>query len=484
MPAGLPGQVVPGVVGQAAPAAAGAQGATGLASPEAAYEQAIAPVDITHRAISNWSDAETGALAVAVRQAQDACAARGSVVYAGDALIGYARLCALGQQWPTVVGAATAYLHGADPAKPKMAQAYGYLVEGALRMNDERAALKNGLDMLGAVPYTTLTDDVMSEALRYLQLAFTADALVLAGVRERSVVKLLHDTGQATAGRATAGQAPAGRATAGEASGSAAAVIASETGGAARAGSADPVLVRTLYADGLWLAGLQQYNGEMAGAAATVEELEAAIPSTVSADDALAMSEDRRQYRMLGTKLPEIAAAASLFSPTETPRINRQFGTATILLLFPPWCGQCVRTAKDVLPAMFRLNSEGAEVHLYGLLASDPPPTAAPGGAGALAKGGRRGRPGSAESSAAQAAPEKPPAAAELLRGTPTLVVSPSTLAQFGATDVPFVIATDHDGVMRLLLPGAPENAMAAGSTIDQIAAHLATQWPVDAPKN
>ncbi len=198
MPAGLPGQVVPGVVGQAAPAAAGAQGATGLASPEAAYEQAIAPVDITHRAISNWSDAETGALAVAVRQAQDACAARGSVVYAGDALIGYARLCALGQQWPTVVGAATAYLHGADPAKPKMAQAYGYLVEGALRMNDERAALKNGLDMLGAVPYTTLTDDVMSEALRYLQLAFTADALVLAGVRERSVVKLLHDTGQAS----------------------------------------------------------------------------------------------------------------------------------------------------------------------------------------------------------------------------------------------------------------------------------------------
>ena len=156
-----------------------------MLSPEAAYEQAITPVEITHRAISNWSDTETAALAVAFKQAKDACAARSSVVYTGDALIGYARLCALGQQWPTVVGAATAYLHSADAEKPKMAQAYGYLVEGSLRMNDEHAALKNALDMLGAVPYTTLTDEVVGQALRYLQLAFTADALVLANVRER-----------------------------------------------------------------------------------------------------------------------------------------------------------------------------------------------------------------------------------------------------------------------------------------------------------
>lgn len=452
---------------QVAAAPPAAQAATakdaGLATPEAAYDQAIAPVEITHRAVSNWSDAETGALAVAMRQAKEACAARSSVVYAGDALIGYARLCALGQQWPTVVGAATAYLHAADAAKPKLAQAYGYLVEGSLRMNDERAALKNALDMLGAVPYTTLTDDVMGEALRYLHLAFTADALVLANVRERSVVKLLHDAGGASAGDADRGTAPA---------------ISAEAGGPAEA-----VPVRTLYADGLWLAGLQQYNGEMDGAEATVEDLEAAVPSKVGANDALAMAEARRQYRMLGTKLPEIAAAASLFSATETPRINRHFGTATVLLLFPPWCGQCVRTVKEILPTMFRLNSEGAEVHLYGLLAGDPPPVAAPGAAAVPSKGARRGRSSVAEIPAAQQTPERPVSAADLLRGTPTLVVAPATLGQFGATDFPFVIATDHDGVIRLLLSGAPENAMVAGSTIDQIAAHVAAQWPVPAAK-
>ena len=143
----------------------------------------------------------------------------------------------------------------------------------------------------------------------------------------------------------------------------------------------------------------------------------------MTADEALLMADARRQYRMLGTKLPEIAAAASLFSPTETPRVNRQFGTATILLLFPGWCAQCVRTAKDLLPAMFRLNSEGAEVHLYGLLAGDPPAVVAA-GAGAPAKGARRGRAASAESVAATETPEKPRTAAEQLRGTPTLVVA------------------------------------------------------------
>ena len=450
---------------QAASPAAPAASATaaGLASPDAAYDQAILPVEITHRAVSNWSDAEVGALAVAVRQAKDACVARSGVAYAGEALIGYARLCALGQQWPTVVGAATAYLGGSDAAKRQMTQAYGYLVEGSLHMNDERAALKHGLDMLGAVPYTTLTDDVVNEALRYLQLAFTADALVLANVRERSVVKLLGEAGKTAAADAGVASVGAGNAVAGAA--------ATVDGGA----KSDVVPVRTLFADGLWLAGLQQYNGEMGGAAETATELNGAVPSVVSGDDALAMGEARRQYRMLGMKLPEIPAAASLFSPAETPRINRHYGTATILLLFPPWCGQCVRTMKDGLPAMFRLNSEGAEVHLYGLLAGDPPAVAAP-GAGAAAKGTRRGH--------AEDAPDKPMSATEQLRGTPTLVVSPATLGQVGAADFPFAIATDQDGVIRLRLPWVPENAMAAGSTIDQIAAHVATLWPVPTTKD
>ncbi len=438
-----------------------------LTSPEAAYDQAIAPVEITHRAISNWSDTETASLAVAVGQAKDACVARANTTYTGEDLLGYARLCALGQQWPAVVAAATTYLDPKnqtnlpDPARSRKPQAHAYLVEGALHMNDEKTALARALDMLGAVPYTTLTDAVVGEALRYMQLAYTADALVLAGVRQSTILKLL--------------QPPVGEPT------SATKVVASDgnrasTATADRTGAvsatADVVPVHVLYADGLQFAALEQYDGQMDAAKATVTELGTALPATLPVDETAPMAEARRQYEMLGKRLPEIAAAASLFSPTETPRINRRFGTATVLLLFPPWCAQCVRTAKDMLPAMFRLNSEGAEVHVYGLLADDPPPVAAAPAAG------RRGKPEAAEAVAG------PKTAAEMLRGTPTLVVSPGVVGQFGAEDFPFVIATDHDGVIRLLLAGAPENAMAAGSTVDQIASHVAKVWPVPEEKD
>ena len=423
-----------------------------LMSPEAAYEQALAPVEITHRAISNWSDTETAALAVAVQKAREACAARVAVTYGGEDLMGYARLCALGQQWPAVVLAATAYLGpklvassvgAVEEVKPQKTQAHAYLVEGALHMNDEKTALARALDMLGAVPYSVLTDAVVGEALRYMQLAYTEDALVLAGVREGTVLKLLQGWGGGA--------------------------------GAGSVGAADVVPAQVLYADGLGFAALAQYDGQMDAAKAAVVELDTAVPAGLTADAMAAMAVARRQYEMLGRPLPEIAAAASLFSPTETPRINRRFGTATILLLFPPWCAQCVRTGKDMLPAMFRLNSEGAEVHLYGLLADDPPPVAA------ASTTARRGR-GSA--AAADGAAGGPKTAAEMLRGTPTLVVAPAVLGQFGAEDFPFVIATDHGGVVRLLLAGAPEDAMAAGSTVDQIAAHVARVWPVPEVKN
>jgi hypothetical protein len=50
------------------------------------------PLEITRRAITNWSDAETAALAMAVKQATEACIARTPDQFTGDDLIAYARL--------------------------------------------------------------------------------------------------------------------------------------------------------------------------------------------------------------------------------------------------------------------------------------------------------------------------------------------------------------------------------------------------------
>ncbi|HKO19748.1 MAG TPA: hypothetical protein VJU82_12765, partial [Acidobacteriaceae bacterium] len=97
-------------------------------SPEAAYERAAAPVDITRRDIANWSDIELNALSVAVEQAKTACAEREQAKYEGDHLIGYARLCALGQQWPQVYRAATQYINSGDKERPQLAQAYAFEV--------------------------------------------------------------------------------------------------------------------------------------------------------------------------------------------------------------------------------------------------------------------------------------------------------------------------------------------------------------------
>jgi hypothetical protein len=99
-------------------------------SPQAAYDQAVTPIDITHRSIANWSDTEVAALGVAVIQAKQACLDRATITYAGDDLISYARLCAFGQQWPIALTAATTYIKSTNPAKPQLAQAYAYLTTG------------------------------------------------------------------------------------------------------------------------------------------------------------------------------------------------------------------------------------------------------------------------------------------------------------------------------------------------------------------
>jgi hypothetical protein len=413
-------------------------------SPQAAYDQAMHPLDITRSAISNWSDAELKALAIAVTQATDACGTRTPEQFTGDDLIAYARLCALGQQWPTVITTADRYITSADPAKPQLAHAYAFKINATLHTNDVQAILADSEAMLKAVPYTSLTDETLYGALHYLQLAFTPDALTLYAARQPILLAALR-TPQPSSPGATATESP--------------------------------VPIHTLYAGGLAFAALQQLAGDPGSATKTVAELDAALPSTLPPDESIPIAEIRRQYALLGTHLPAIPLTVSLFAVGETPRINTNYGGTTVLFLFPEWCAQCIRLSRQILPTLYRINGGiDDQVHLYALLAQPAPPVDAP--------PKTPPKPASAKSRSVTnepAPPEPRKTAAEQLRGTPTLLVPPATLAQFAATDFPLLIATDPKGIIRFIQP-AGENALNPGDFLDQIIAHITKQWPRQAP--
>jgi hypothetical protein len=428
-------------------------------SPQSAYEQATRPLEITRRSIENWSDSETAAFAVAIRQAKEQCTARTPSQYSGEDLIAYARLCALGQQWPTVEEAVTLYLHVQRTAKPPktiadfpgLPQAYAYLIDASLHLNDPTVALVTALEMVETVPYTDLTSQATNETIRYLQLIQTTNALRLLAKRQAVLLALF---------RSPTAVNPAA--------------------------SPRTLPLHDLYADGIALASLQQFANQPEAAAATITELDAALPPSLSPDDSILIAESRRQYALLGAPLPEIAPSAYLLRKpvTSLPRVETNFGAATALLLFPDWCAQCVRMGPQFMTTLSRINQY--DVRFYALLAQATPfPTPEPTPAKTRPTSAKATRflPSSAAPAAApdqsQAQPKTP---AELLRDTPTLIVPNDTLTRFAVTDYPFLIVTDHKGIIRFLQP-APENVLVEGGLADQVVVRVIEQWPAATTK-
>jgi hypothetical protein len=333
---------------------------------------------------------------------------------------------------------------------PLLAPDYASRIDTALRGKDTAAVLSASQAMLAAVPYDTTVDQALNEALRSLQPAFTAEALTLYAAREPYIV----------AGLRAGKPCPADP-------------------------TAPVVSLATLYADGLAYAALEQFAGKPGEAAATVQELDAALAvasTPLQPDDAIRIAAARRQYALLGQPLPPIPLAVSLYSEHETPHINTDYGASTVLFLFPPECAQCVRMGQDFGRTLYRLSEHN--VHLYGLLAQEPPPVPAmpevivhSDGSMSPAKRSKaaRSRANAAVETAPAAAP--PRTAAELLHHTPTLIVPVGTLQQFAASSFPLLIATDSRGIIRFI-QAAPETALNPGDFLDQVTAHIAAQWP------
>jgi len=97
------------------------------------------PLDLVRSSFDNWSDAELGALSVAMRVARQACVESKPEAYSGEDLYELARLCSLGQQWGAANTIALQYI--ASGAEAHRTQAYILSMNSLMRAGDTIAAI-------------------------------------------------------------------------------------------------------------------------------------------------------------------------------------------------------------------------------------------------------------------------------------------------------------------------------------------------------
>jgi hypothetical protein len=395
-------------------------------SPKAAYTDAMHPLEVTRHSIANWSDIEIDALKIAIANAATACAARSPKTFSGETLIDLAHLCALGQSWPAVVESAGLYIAADTPTKPLLTTAYAVKIDAELHTKDEANALTDSLAMLQAVPYDSLVAETVDEAIDYMQFLYTAHALRIDALRQPLLLAKIRATQPTPDAAATN----------------------------------PPQSTHELYATGTAFAALQQLANKPDAAAATIADLDATLPTTLTPDDTIPIAAARKRYAFLGRQLPNVAMLESLSMPNNKLPQLPAAGAITARLIFPDTCAQCLRMGSLFPPSVFLVN--GHEAYLYGMIAEVAPqqPKPAP----------------------SKDAPPPRPTPREILAETPTIVVPASVLTQFAAEDFPFLIVADSHGIVRLIQP-ADYDVVQSGGALDSAIALIAETWPAPGPK-
>jgi hypothetical protein len=426
-------------------------------SPQAAYDQAVRPLDITRRSPQNWSEVELAALKVAREQAKPACAARNPDEFAGDDLVALAHLCAFAQMWQPVHQAAAKYVLAAQAATAELdskgmialATAFDYKVQASLNLNDPDDAVATTQTMLRTVPYDEFASEATNSTLHYIHFIRIPQALQLLAQRQAILLELIK-------GYALKADAPA----------------------------AQPRLpVHALYADALALPAMQQFTNRLEDAEKSHAELETALPAALSSEDGMFIEEKRRQYLLLGKHLPTLKPMGSLLTP-DAPlpeNLNTRFTQANVFLLFPDWCNQCIAMVFNGAARPKQLLEERHALFFPLMAQVDPPEKRAKPAIRDVplpsSRSGKGPQPGEKLHVDQQLAIKSTPDAR--LEGTPTVVVPMETLDAFAAVDFPLIVATDHNGVVRFVQV-AQEDALTPGGEIDQIVMHIADTWPPD----
>lgn len=372
-------------------------------TPGEIYKDAMHPLEVVRGSLDNWSDAELGALTVGMHKAREACDAAKPGDYSGDDLYDLARLCALGQDWNAANTAALNYV--ASHLEAHRAQAYALSVNALVHIGAMDLAVQTTREML-RLPY----DAEVAYAVRYmknqLEQASNPLALTLAAEEHPAIVAAL------------AQNMPL------------------------KSAHGDAVMsVGALYESAMELAFLNRYGGDDGAAQVAAADVEGAQNAT-----AVLTAEDRQQidavnvrYGLLGARLPSVKVLRALESPTAKAQIDTHFASATVLVLFPDWCGGCRKMMKTLTE--FASVNKDTPIHAYGLVFADD--SVIP----------------------VQSAHEE---ILKELRGSATLVVPDTAAQMFGATDFPLGIVLDRTGRIRFIdeLPG---DAFNGGGYIEKV---------------
>jgi len=226
-------------------------------SPQAAYDQAVRPLDITRRSAQNWSEIELTALAVATDQAKASCLARNPGQYTGEDLLAYAHLCAFARQWQPVLDAAKRYLsawHEAPPEKklsdfPNLSEAFDYEIQANIQLKSYVDALLNAETMLQSVPYDVYASEATDSTIRYSELVDTSDTRALLAQRQPILLLLLK--------------------------------ASAVSGSSAVASPHTPLPTHVLYAEAIAFPAMLQFINQPKVAATSLAALEAALPASL-----------------------------------------------------------------------------------------------------------------------------------------------------------------------------------------------------------
>lgn len=356
-------------------------------SPGDLYKEARHPLEVVRRSLDNWSDAELGALAAGMHKAGEDCAKAKPADYKGDDLFELARLCSFGQEWNGANTAAIDYVNSRE--EEHRAQAYAISVNALVRLNAMDLAIQTAREMLWKLPYDAEVAYSMRNLKDSLEESSNPFAVNLAADEHSAILKAL------------------------------------EQGIPLKAAHGDAVMgLGEIYESAMQLAFLERYDGRDQLAETTVAEVEGALPATaaLAAEDRQLIKSAAAQYRLLGMHVPEVKVMRSLQSPNAKAQIDPNFGSATVLVLFPDWCVSCREMMKTLTE--FAAVNRDTPIHAYGLVFADE----------AVASG--------------QAAHDKN---FKEMSGTQTLVVPAATTESFGATDFPMGILLDGAGTVRFI---------------------------------
>jgi len=376
----------------------------GTKSPGDLYKEARHPLEVVRRSLDNWSDAELGALAVGMHKAGEDCAEAKPEDYKGDDLFDLARLCSFGQNWNGANTAAIDYV--SSRAEEHRAQAYAISVNALVHMNAMDLAVETAREMMRKLPYDAEVAYSLRDLKESLEEASNPMAVALAADEHAAIVKALE---QGVPLKATHGDAVIG--------------------------------LGELYESAMQLAFLERYESRNELAGATVGEVEGALPATaaLTGEDRRSVNSVNARYRLLGMHVPEVKTMRSLRSPNAKAQIDPNFGSATVLVLFPDWCVSCRQMMKTL--TQFAAVNRDTPIHADGLVFADD------------------------SVAAGQEAHEKN---FKEMSGTQTLVVPTATTENFGATDFPMGIVLDRAGSVRFIgqIPG---NAFDGDSYIGKV---------------